>query len=233
MIPRTIHYCWFGGKEKPNYVLRYIESWRKYFPDFNIKEWNEKNFDVFENRYSAEAYNQKKWAFVSDYVRMKVLSEQGGIYFDTDVEILRKFPKTLLNLNAFTGFEAGSLLVSPGLVFACHPENTFVRAILDSYDTDTEFNNKVGQLTINQRMTELLCKDGLVCDDSMQVVNGLTIFPSEYFCGYDPKRRIVKETANTYATHHYQASWYPFHRRLKVRLGTMIRHILYYSGDNR
>ena len=89
MIPKIIHYCWFGGKEKPEDVKRYIASWEKYCPDYEIKEWNESNFDIHENDYCREAYEAKKWAFVTDYVRLKALYEEGGFYMDTDVEVVK------------------------------------------------------------------------------------------------------------------------------------------------
>ncbi len=89
MIPKKIHYCWFGGKEKPEDVKRYIASWKKYCPDYEIKEWNESNFDIHENDYCREAYEAKKWAFLTDYVRLKALYEEGGFYMDTDVEVVK------------------------------------------------------------------------------------------------------------------------------------------------
>ena len=89
MIPKKIHYCWFGGKEKPEDVKRYIASWKKYCPDYEIKEWNESNFDIRENNYCREAYEAKKWAFVTDYVRLKALYEDCFFYMDTDVEVVK------------------------------------------------------------------------------------------------------------------------------------------------
>ena len=121
MIPKKIHYCWFGGNKKSKLVMKCITSWKKFFPDYEIVEWNEGNTDLHENKYIERAYQLKKWAFVSDYVRMKVLYDYGGIYFDTDVEVIRSFPDDLLKLPAFTGIESFSLLVSPGLVFAIYP----------------------------------------------------------------------------------------------------------------
>ena len=120
-IPKIIHYCWFGNNPKPEIVYKCIESWKKYFPDYEIVEWNEKNYDVNKELYMQEAYSCKKWAFVSDYARFDVLYQYGGIYFDTDVEVLKKFPQEILCNQAFTGIES-TKIISPGLVFGCAPK---------------------------------------------------------------------------------------------------------------
>ena len=106
MIPKIIHYCWFGGNDKLESVMKCIESWKKYLPDYEIMEWNESNFNIKKaNQYVREAYDNKKWAFVTDYVRLIALYENGGIYFDTDVEVFKSFD-SLLSEKAFFGFES-------------------------------------------------------------------------------------------------------------------------------
>lgn len=104
MIPKVIHYCWFGKKPKPKDVLNCIKSWKKYLPDYEIKEWNEDNYDVYKCQYMADAYKENKWAFVSDYCRLDVVYNYGGVYFDTDVEVIKSF-NSLLKENLFCGFE--------------------------------------------------------------------------------------------------------------------------------
>lgn len=199
-------------------------TWKKFFPDYKIIEWNEKNTDVGQNDYIRTAYDQKKWAFVSDFVRMKVLFLYGGLYFDTDVEVVREFPKSILSLDAFTGFESGSLLVSPGLVFACESGNNVVRKILGTYEDDTFSFGSISEVqTINKRITFLLKKDGLQMADKLQKVDGVTVFPSAFFCGYDPVSRRVCIEENTLCVHHYDASWLPWYMRLKFKLGTIKR----------
>lgn len=107
MIPKIIHYCWFGGKPLPDEVKYYISTWQKYCPDYEIKEWNESNFDVNQNQYCREAYETKKWAFVSDYARLKILYEYGGIYMDTDVEVCKPLDH-LASYGFWSGFESES-----------------------------------------------------------------------------------------------------------------------------
>ena len=111
---KTIHYFWFGGSEKSRTIESCIASWKKFFPDFEIKEWNESNFDVRQNKYISQAYDAKKYAFVSDFARFKILHEQGGLYFDTDVEVIRPFYE-LLEKDAFGGAGAAAHRRVPAL----------------------------------------------------------------------------------------------------------------------
>lgn len=228
MIPKIIHYCWFGGNKKSKLILRCIDSWKKYFPDYQIIEWNEINTDLHENSYIEQAYEAKKWAFVSDYVRMKVLCENGGIYFDTDVEVLKPFPKEILNLPAFTGFESFSLKVNPGLVFACEPGNKIAKMMVDSYNSDDFHNESVDTIkTINMRITDLLVQKGFNESDEKQTVMGLTVFPSSVFCAYDGLRRKVDIKPDSLSVHHYASSWLPWYRKVRLFFGTIRRRIIY------
>lgn len=234
MIPKKIHYCWYGNNKKSKIILKCIDSWKKYFPDYEIIEWNESNTNLHENVYIEEAYKLKKWAFVSDYVRMKVLYEYGGIYFDTDVEVLKRFPEEVLNLKSFSGFESFSLKVSPGLVYACEPRDSIVKMMVDSYNSDNFKNESIDDIkTINIRITDLLKENGLVLEDKKQEVLGLTVFPSSVFCAYDGKRRKIDIKDDTLSVHHYAASWLPWHRKLRLKLGTIARRIIYFrKTDN-
>ena len=228
MLPTIIHYCWYGANKKSRLIKKCIESWKKFFPDYEIIEWNETNTDLHENKYIEEAYREKKWAFVSDYVRMKVLFEYGGIYFDTDVQVIRKFPKEIMELSAFSGLESFSLKVSPGLVFACEPGNEIVKKLIDSYDADQFINESIDTIkTVNIRITDLLVENGLKEENVKQEIMGMTIFPSNVFCPYDGKRRKVKVEPESLTIHHYAASWLPWHRKLRLFIGTQIRHIIY------
>lgn len=228
MIPKIIHYCWFGGNKKSKFILKCIDSWRQYFEDYDIIEWNESNIDIRENTYIEQAYSLKKWAFVSDYVRMKVLYEYGGIYFDTDVEVLKPFPQNVLSLPAFTGFESCSLKVSPGLVFGCEVGNEIAKKMIESYNSDEFHNESVDTIkTINIRLTELLIENGLEVCDREQTVMDLTIFPSSVFCAYDGKRRKVDVCEDTLSVHHYAASWLPWYRKIRLFFGTMARKLIY------
>lgn len=132
MIPKIIHYCWFGGKEKPELVNIYIATWKEFCPDYKIIEWNESNFDVAENDYCREAYEAHKWAFVSDYVRLKVLYEYGGIYMDTDVEVVKTFDE-FLHYGAFSGYESKDKI--PTGTMGGSAKNEWIKLLLDDYDS--------------------------------------------------------------------------------------------------
>lgn len=228
MIPKKIHYCWYGGKRKSKLILKCIDSWKRFFPDYEIIEWNESNTDLHENAYLEQAYNEKKWAFVSDYVRMKVLYEYGGIYFDTDVQVLKVFPKEILSLPAFTGFESFSLKVNPGLVFGCVRGFKLAGMMVESYYMDSFHNEDVDKIkTINMRITNILVDNGLKICDTKQTIMDLTIFPSSKFCAYDGKRRRIDIKEDTLSIHHYTASWLPWYRKIRLFFGTILRRIIY------
>ena len=206
MIPKVIHYCWFGGKPLPKLVKKCIKSWKKYCPDYEIKEWNESNFDLDVCAYVKQAYEAKKWAFVSDYVRHYVLFNEGGLYLDTDVEILKPIDDLLKN--DFMGFEDDKS-VNCGLVFGASKNSKYCELMLNSYNNDNFIldNGKLNLFTVCQRTTSLLKEYGLNLDGKTQQVLGLTVYSSEYFnpLGVDGKGKI---TENSYSIHHYMASWY-------------------------
>lgn len=224
-IPKIIHYCWFGGNPLPELALKCIESWKKFFPDYEIKEWNESNYDVNKIPYTKEAYQAKKYAFVSDYARFDVLYNYGGIYFDTDVEVIKSFDKIIKN-GAFMGCERNGteddteIQVAPGLGLGCYKEEPLYKEILREYEKshfiiDNENNTTK---TVVVFTTELLKSKGLKNSDTTQDIEGITIYPKEYFA---PKDVITKElniTNNTYSIHHYDASWAEWYdRRSEVR----------------
>ena len=228
MIPKIIHYCWFGGNPLSKDALKCIASWKRYHPDYEIKEWNESNFDVHMIPFMSEAYSAKKYAYVSDYARLWVLYNYGGVYFDTDVEVLKPFPQEILKLEAFSGFESFSLKLSPGLVFACEPKNPVVEQMVQSYNNDQfELGSVDDVKTINVRITEMLMSDGLREVDEQQIVDGITVFPSKIFCPYDSKRRRVNIQPESLTVHYYAASWFPWHRKLRLKLGTILRRMVY------
>lgn len=213
MIPKTIHYCWFGRGPLPKDARRCINSWRRHFPDYEIKEWNEDNFDISANRYIEEAYRQKKYAFVSDYARFKVLHDHGGVYFDTDVEVIRPMDEMIV-AGPFMGFEkslatnghgqGGQLGVNPGLGMAAEAGMPWMKEILDYYDNIT-FDISEG--TIVYHTTRLLVRYGLKEENAVQHVAGFIIYPDDYLCPMDSTTGIVTKTANTVSIHHYSCSW--------------------------
>lgn len=214
MIPKVIHYCWFGRNPLPPLAIKCIESWKKYLPDYEIKEWNEDNFDVEIIPYTKEAYEAKKYAFVSDYARFWILYKYGGLYFDTDVEVIKAM-NDIIALGAFMGCEieakegATANAVAPGLGLGCNPGLPFYKEMLNIYK-DIHFinNDKTLNLkTIVEYTTELLIRHGLNTTNKIQKVADIWIYPKEYFCPVEHETGKIIITQNTYTIHHYNASW--------------------------
>lgn len=214
MIPKVIHYCWFGGNPLPEMAQKCIASWKKYFPDYEIREWNESNFDLQSCEYCKEAYQAKKWAFVSDYVRFWILHNFGGVYFDTDVEVIRDMSE-IVDRGAFMGCEAVNkcvlgLGVNPGLGLGANPGLGLYKEILDFYQT-IHFVNKDGTLneqTVVLYTTNILKKHGFREIEEVQEVAGVYIYPAEYFCPLNYGTGKLTITKNTASIHHYSASWH-------------------------
>ena len=207
MIPKKIHYCWVGGNPLPKEAQKCIKSWKKYCPEYEIIEWNEHNYDFSKNRYMKEAYEAKKWGFVPDYARLDIIYQHGGVYLDTDVELLRPLDK-LLQYKGFAGFESPQS-VALGLGFGAEAGNRTIKKLMDSYE-NLRFLNDDGTLNLvpSPRLnTEVLKAEGLQQNNTLQTVGDLTIFPSDYFCprfGYGGKPH---KTKNTFSDHHFDASW--------------------------
>lgn len=208
MIPKIIHYCWFGGKEKPEEVLRMIASWKKHCPDYEIREWNETNFDIHLNRYTEEAYRQQKWAFVSDVARLWALVHHGGIYMDTDVEVVRSLDGLLAN-PAFIGFE-GTRWIGTNLI-GTEPHNPFLTDFLKDYDQRRFIreDGSLDQTTNVEEITRRLTEIGLVLNGREQQVNGFTVYPTDYFSPYDYINGKLRATRHTHSIHWFSQSWIP------------------------
>lgn len=208
MIPKIIHYCWFGGNPLPKDAQKCIASWKKYFPDYEIKQWNESNFDVNCCPYVKEAYEAKKYAFVSDYARFWMLYHEGGVYFDTDVEVIRDMSSVIAD-GSFMGFEKGlegsEMGVNPGLGLGIEARNSIIRDILSLYQAKSSFD--IGEGTIVHFTTEVLSRYGLIRENYKQKVGGIVIYPADYFCPMDSTTGITTITDNTVSIHHYSCSW--------------------------
>jgi hypothetical protein len=207
MIPKIIHYCWFGGNPLPELAQKCIGSWKKYFPDYEIKEWNESNYDVHKIAYIDEAYRAKKYAFVSDYARFDILYQYGGIYFDTDVEVIKPFDDILAH-GGFMGVESIGK-VAAGLGIGCNAGLGIVYQILDFY-ARLHFINSDGTYnlhTVVEYVTAILEKNGLKEENTIQCLDDLTVYPIEYFCPISFKTGQIKITENTHSIHHYDGSW--------------------------
>jgi hypothetical protein len=214
MIPKKIHYCWFGRNPKPKLAEKCIASWKKYCPDYEIIEWNEDNFNLDYNEYTRYCYDNKKWAFLSDFVRLAVVEKHGGIYFDTDVEVIRPIDALLEN-DAFFCFETPEYVAS-GLGFGSVANGTAIAAMLAEYDfllDGTEGTQGCPRLN-----TSALVKLGLKQDGSYQKVADTVILPSDYMNPFDTATGVIHKTENTVSIHWYSAAWLSPWRRLRTRI---------------
>ncbi len=212
MIPKVIHYCWFGGNKKSSLIKKCIKSWHCVCPDYEIKEWNESNFDIDICPYVREAYENKKWAYVSDYARFYILNKYGGIYLDTDVELLKPLDH-LISKGAFAGFSSDTI-VATGLILACEKDNWLCNEVLATYINQHFVNDDPSKiLAIGRRVTSLLVKNGMKTDGTLQNINGITIYPKYYFNPTDGDIR-VKPDERAYSIHHYAATWFPKGKRI-------------------
>lgn len=206
MIPKKIHYCWFGGNPLPADAVKCIESWKKFCPDYEIIEWNEENFDINSNTYVKEAYESRKYAFVTDYVRLFAMVNFGGIYMDTDVEVVRSLDEFLDN-EAFSGFESSNSI--PTGIMASEKGFKLFEELLSYYE-DRHFILEDGSLdtkTNTKIITELCDKHGLVLNNQFQVLDGFALYPNDYFCPLENETGILRKTENTAAIHWFAKSW--------------------------
>ncbi|MEE3458421.1 MAG: glycosyltransferase [Candidatus Faecousia sp.] len=208
LIPKILHFCWFGGNEKPEIVQKCIRSWHSVLPEYQIIEWNEDNFDVRQIPYTAKAYDQKKYAFVSDYARLKILQEYGGIYVDTDVEVIRPLD-SFLSEQMFCGFESREN-VAPGLILGCVPNHPLLPTLMRFY-LEHGFVDSYGVINTYStvlNMTDVLRQIGLQPDSgSPQSLSDVTVYPKITFCPDEEARKRGVYTDETYTVHHYCGSW--------------------------
>lgn len=225
MIPKIIHYCWFGRGEKPELAKKCIASWRRFCPDFEIREWNEDNCDYLAMPFMAEAYAAKKYAFVSDVMRLIVLEQHGGVYFDTDVEVVRDI-SPLLDDEGFIGFE-NEQYVNSGQVVAAEAHHPVIQAMIEEYKT-LHFTNADGSLnTVGcpRLNTDVMERFGLVRNGQEQLVAGIHVYPADYFNPLDSVTGKLTKTENTYSIHWYSMSWLPKHKQMRARVGRIIRRL--------
>lgn len=221
MIPKVIHYCWFGGNPLPELAQKCIASWKKFLPEYEIKEWNESNFDLHYNDYVWQAYQSKKWAFITDVVRLYALVNEGGIYMDTDVEVLKPLD-SILSYEAVSGFEDEGLI--PTGLMASEAHQPLFEELLRDYD-NLQFIKPNGSMDLTTnvvRITNTCNKYGFIPNGQKQTVCGLTILPKDYLCPkslYDGK---IYLTENTLTIHHFAGSWVPTWRKKSSEFITKI-----------
>lgn len=206
-IPKVIHYCWFGGKEKPQLIKDCMDSWKENLPDYKIIEWNEQNFNIEKFDFALKAYNAKKWAFVADYCRIWVLYNYGGIYLDTDMEVLKSLDKFIDN-ECFAGIERDKIINAA--ILGAKASNEFINKIINYYD-NTDFIDYVDNLyeiTIPNIITKLAAGEGYEGNKEIECVNNVfTIYSQEYFYPKNHSWEKASVTPKTYTIHHYEGSW--------------------------
>lgn len=243
MIPKKIHYCWFGRGEKPENVQKCLASWSKFCPDYQIVEWNEDNFDIDAYRYTREAYDAKKYAFVSDVARVYALYNYGGIYLDTDVEVLKSFDE-ILNTGIVLGFEEEDYIATSFM--ASEPGRNLFKDFLNSY-CNSCFVLSDGTLqtyTNVKKITMMLEEKGLQRNNQLQkLTDEITVYPKEYFSPYDYINCIYETTSKSICVHHFYVSWMPWTSKIKkytkkVLIGAIgkrrlvaIRRCINHGGD--
>lgn len=217
MIPKVIHYCWFGGKELPADVKKCISSWKKYAPDFEIVEWNEANFDVNSNPFTKSAYENKAWAFVSDYVRLYAVYTCGGIYLDTDIELLKPLDD-LLDMDFFISVQQSNHLPTTGLGYGACKENRIVKEMLSKYEGIVFSEETKNDYTCPKLNSKVIFEHGYVYCDEVWKTAEITVFPSRYFDPLSPGKTQNLLCDDTYSIHHYAASWTSGKNRFKRRI---------------
>ena len=210
MIPKIIHYCWFGRGEMPELVTQCIASWYRYMSDWEYKLWSEDNFDIASApAYVQEAYQTKKYAFVSDYVRLWALEREGGLYLDTDVEVLKTF-EPLMNDTAFIGLEESLALLPGTCVMACEAHSQWIKDMLETYD-GAHFVGEEGVLDMTtnvQRLGQRMRQGGLLHERKVQYLPqwGLRIYTHDYFSPIT-STRVMRKSKNTYCIHQFAGTW--------------------------
>lgn len=208
MIPKVIHYCWFGGNPLPKLAKKCIKSWKKYCKDYEIIEWNEKNFDIDSAPlYVRQAYEAKKWAFVTDYVRLYAITTCGGIYMDTDVEVVKSLDPFLKH-HAFSGFEDDVHI--PTGIMACEKDFAMFKKLMEYYNTavfvnpDGSYNETTNTVLITQQCLE----KGLKQNNMLQEIDGFVLYPNIIFCPLNCQTRQNERTKDTVTIHWFSGSWW-------------------------
>lgn len=226
-IPKIIHYCWFGRGDKPSDAVRYIAGWKKLLPEYRIIEWNEENFDIHVCPYVEQAYAARRFAFVSDYARGHALYEHGGVYLDTDVEVLKTF-EDLLHHRSFWGFEAENFIATSTI--GAVPKHEILKAYLEQYHT-RQFLRPDGSHDTTPNVvfvTRLWEKHGLIRNNELQVVGNDNLFlPQSHLSPYEYTSGVMAPLNDAYAIHHYAKTWLSPWARVK---GSIKKQLVQWFG---
>ena len=226
MIPKIIHYCWFGGKPIPEKEKSCMATWETKLQGYTIMRWDESSFDVNSNSFTKEAYRLKKYAFVADYVRLYALTKHGGLYLDTDVEIVKPFDDLLEKHSSFGGFETPTMLQTG--VLACEPNNELFEQFYNYYKTHNFIlGGENATLPNSAILRDIMTQRGLVLNNEYQCVDGFASYPQDFFCPIDQGSRQIKVTENTFCIHYLVGSWFPTSIRFK---NTLKRFVGKYFG---
>ena len=230
-IPKRIQYIWFGKGPKSELIQKCMDNTQSVLNDWEVTVWDEECYDVYSCNYMREAYEHKKYAFASDYARFDILFQHGGVYLDTDVELLRPIPDELLLDEGFTGVESNNK-IAPGLIFACEAGNPIVGEILEMYREEhfIDPNGNMNTKTVVDRVMEIFNRHGFIRNGEEQVLDGFHIYPADYFCAFDFVTNAFEITENTISIHHYTATWISNKSRMKFKVQNMLRKCL---GINR
>ncbi|MBO4230928.1 MAG: glycosyl transferase [Bacteroidales bacterium] len=234
MLPEVIHYCWFGGNPLPQLAEKCLASWRKYLPEYEIRRWDETSFDVDSHPYTKAAYEAGLYAFVSDYARFKILYENGGLYFDTDVEVIKPMDD-IVEKGPFMGFEndgtKGKMAVNPGLGIGAEPGMALFKEILDRYESLPFFleDGARNPFSMIPLVTELLVAEGLKGGSGVERAGGVTVYPQSWFNPFDDATGRLRKTPDTRTIHWYSKSWMPKENSLIVMAKRLARRML--GGD--
>ncbi len=234
MIPNVIHYCWFGHNPLPESAQKCISSWHRFMPDYEIKEWNENNFDVNIIPYTQQAYEAKKYAFVSDYARFWILYHFGGIYFDTDVEVIKPMDN-IVNNGAFMGLELDGtnnntkrIAINPGLGLGAEKKMPIFKTILEKFSQLNFYdsNGKRNPYSMIPMVTQLFIEKGLKNSHIVQKIDNINIYPQRYFNPFDDATGRICIDRDTYSIHWYSKTWLPHEPTWKITLKRYIRRII-------
>jgi len=224
MIPKIIHFVWLGGKPLPKIAEKCIDSWKKFCPDYEIKRWDESNLDISKYKFAQDAYDSKKYAFASDVMRTEILYNEGGVYLDIDVELLKPIDNILQDVDCVMGFETSNM-IAPGLLMASIAGNKDLLNILDIYNNLKFDLDNMTSITVCEIFTKYYEQKGLKRENKTQQIENTKFYSSEYFSPIDVVTNKKKITKNTYSIHWYNASWYTPKQKLKNKLKKVLNFL--------